>query len=76
MLSHRSILACCPWDETLKYSILFYSHIFPARNALLWTPIDCAAANGQDKLIELLVDASAEINPVDGIRVNTAMLKD
>ena len=27
MLSHRSILACCPWDETLKYSILFYSII-------------------------------------------------
>ena len=38
--------------------------------------MDCAAANGQHKLIQLLVDAAAEINPIDELQVNTTVLND
>lgn len=34
-----------------------------SRNAGLWTAIDCAAANGHEKVLKVLIEAGAEVNP-------------
>lgn len=39
------------------------------RNASLWTPLDCAAHKGHDKIIQLLITAKADINPLDRLKI-------
>jgi len=36
-----------------------------ARNQLGWTPMDCAASRGNSKVMAALLDADAEIDPID-----------
>lgn len=31
----------------------------------MWTPIDCAAYRGHDKVVKVLIDAGADVNPAD-----------
>lgn len=31
----------------------------------MWTAIDCAAANGHEKVLRVLIEAGAEVNPVE-----------
>ena len=38
------------------------------RNKVLWTPLDCAAANGHARVIKELVSAKAEIDPTDKLK--------
>ena len=47
---------------------MFVISIF-IRNANLWTPMDCAAVKGHDKIIQLLIAAKADINPIDRLKV-------
>ena len=35
----------------------------------MWTPLDCAAAYGQQKCAKILLDANADINPMDRNKV-------
>lgn len=35
------------------------------RNVRQWTPMDCAAEKGREKIIQLLIDAEADIDPKD-----------
>ena len=35
------------------------------RNAVLWTPLDCAASRGHEKVVEVLIEAGADVNPTD-----------
>ena len=39
------------------------------RNATLWTPMDCAAFSGHEKVIEVLIDAGADVNPTDKLQI-------
>ncbi|XP_061171192.1 transient receptor potential cation channel subfamily A member 1 homolog isoform X1 [Saccostrea echinata] len=36
-----------------------------ARNSVLWTPLDCAAAKGWLKTVKCLLDADAQVDPMD-----------
>lgn len=38
------------------------------RNANLWTPIDCAAHGGHDKVVDVLITAGADVNPTDKLQ--------
>ena len=38
------------------------------RNKVLWTPLDCAAANGHARIVKELVSAKAEIDPTDKLK--------
>jgi transient receptor potential cation channel subfamily A protein 1 len=42
-------------------------HLF--RNATLWTPMDCAAYNGHEKVIRILIEAGADVNPTDKLQI-------
>lgn len=35
------------------------------RNVKSWTPINCAAHSGHEKVIRVLIDAGADVNPTD-----------
>ena len=35
------------------------------RNSTLWTPLDCAASKGQERVVEVLIRAGADVNPTD-----------
>ncbi len=39
-----------------------------ARNARLWTPLDCAAAHGWEKTSAVLLENDAPVDPVDKAR--------
>ena len=47
------------------------------RNSKLWTPMDCAAATGNDQVVTLLIDSGADVDPTDKnkvhVRVHTIM---
>ena len=43
-----------------------------ARNATLWTPLDCAAAKGWEKTVRVLLEADAPIDPMDKTKVCTS----
>ena len=40
------------------------------RNSSLLTPMHCAAANGWDRVLELLIGAEADIDPLDNLKVS------
>ena len=53
-----------------------YYHIVPSlsssplcRNSILWTPLDCAASKGHDKIVRLLVHHEAEVDPTDKSKI-------
>ena len=41
------------------------THYFSLRNVISWTPLDCAAQGGWSKVIQLLIDADADLEPLD-----------
>lgn len=41
----------------------------PCRNEVLWTPLDCAASNGHDRVIHQLVTAKADVDPKDKLKI-------
>lgn len=49
----------------LGESAVIEAFLHQCRNANLWTPIGCAAYNGQAKVVEMLIEAGAEVNPAD-----------
>ena len=54
---------------TWEYSIYFNLNCLLHRNKVLWTPLDCAAANGHARVIKELVSAKAEIEPTDKLKI-------
>jgi len=59
---------------TVNTSFLFFSLIqsganIEIRNARQWTPLDCAAAYGWDKVARALLEAGASIQPKGKIKV-------
>lgn len=40
------------------------------RNAVLWTPMHCAANGGWHKVVTLLIEAEADIDPTDKTKVS------
>ena len=45
------------------------TRVYPLyRNKVLWTALDCAAANGHARIIKELVSAKAEIDPTDKLK--------
>ena len=54
---------------SIKEIYVLRYHTLP-RNALLWTPMACAAASGKEEVVQLLIEAEAEINSVDEQKVN------
>ena len=43
----------------------FHASHVTCRNAILQTPVGCAASNGHDRVIQLLTSARADVNPKD-----------
>ena len=68
-----------PWQIKITLTFLPYSRLvstlisygadIKSRNYVLWTPLDCAAAYGQQKCAKILLDANADINPMDRNKV-------
>ena len=50
-------------------TLISYGADIKSRNYVLWTPLDCAAAYGQQKCAKILLDANADINPMDRNKV-------
>ena len=48
-------------------------HIYIIRNDKQWTPMDCAAHNGHEKLIKLLIDCDAPIDAKDRSLASVSM---
>ena len=68
------------WGGMINYTLallvpcgLCHHCIISPRNVILWTPMDCAAAGGHHKLIQLLIDAEATLDPQDKSKVSTAL---
>lgn len=40
-------------------------HYWLISNGKQWSPIDCAAYNGHVKVVKVLIDAGADVNPAD-----------
>ena len=53
----------------LVSTLISYGADIKSRNYVLWTPLDCAAAYGQQKCAKILLDANADINPMDRNKV-------
>lgn len=51
-----------------------YSVFFHLRNATLWTPLDCASAKGHAQLVSLLINAGADVDPTDKLKVTPLQL--
>ena len=45
--------------------LLEYGSDIAARNAVLWTPLDCSAANGWLRTAKILLDYHAPVDPED-----------
>ena len=37
--------------------------LYLCRNVSLWTPLNCAAHHGHEKVVRVLIEAGAEVNP-------------
>ena len=38
-----------------------------ARNTALWTPLDCASANGHAQVCDILIEYDAPLDPLDKV---------
>ena len=54
--------------KTVNKISKFCYHNTTYRNTILWTPLGCAASNGHERVVQLLIDAKASINPKDKSR--------
>ena len=60
---------CVIFSVVQKLKIFIYVYFFLLRNSNLWTPIDCAASGGHDQVLELLIKAEADVDPIDKSKV-------
>lgn len=58
---------------TVMY-ILMHTLPLSYRNATLWTPMDCAAAKGHSTLVSILLNAGADVDPTDKLKVTPLQL--
>jgi ankyrin repeat protein len=50
---------------SLSVDIIISSLQSVCRNVNLWTPLNCAAHHGHEKVVRVLIDAGADVNPHD-----------
>ena len=60
--------ACRGLNILFRWSEFKITHIILYRNKVLWTPLDCAAANGHARVIKELATAKAELDPKDKLK--------